>query len=215
MPAGGWTKPASELTAATCFTANRDLPASTSEAQPTGRAAPSSGGSKDCSATMPTMWAGTSTTSAQAATSLASRWGKMRRRSRGPPMHFARRAPSSSPTTPRTTSRTSASTPNKRADEHAWAAPDAGDPLSAVWESGWVSPTLEGMPAPRPRVVIVDDNAGFREAARELFTARGWDVVAEADCAAVALSAVTASAPDLVVVDVGLGADNGFEIARD
>ena len=71
------------------------------------------------------------------------------------------------------------------------------------------------MPAPRPRVVIVDDHDGFRRIARELFTARGWDVVAEACCRATALSAVTASAPDLVVVDVGLGAESGFNLAHE
>jgi DNA-binding NarL/FixJ family response regulator len=63
-------------------------------------------------------------------------------------------------------------------------------------------------------VVIVDDHAGFRVAARELFTVRGWDVVAEANCGATALSAVTASTPDLVVVDVGLGGESGFDLAR-
>jgi DNA-binding NarL/FixJ family response regulator len=71
------------------------------------------------------------------------------------------------------------------------------------------------MSAPRPRVVIVDDHAGFRCAARELFTERGWDVVAEASCGEGALSAVTASAPDLVLVDVGLGAESGLNATRD
>ena len=32
----------------------------------------------------------------------------------------------------------------------------------------------------RPRVVIVDDQAGFRSVARRLLEARGYDVVAEA-----------------------------------
>src|SRR5690349_9709519 len=73
---------------------------------------------------------------------------------------------------------------------------------------------MRGMPAPRPRVVIVDDHADFRAAVCELFAARGWDVVAETDCGGGALSAVTASAPDLVVVDVDLGAESGFDVAR-
>jgi DNA-binding NarL/FixJ family response regulator len=40
----------------------------------------------------------------------------------------------------------------------------------------------------RLRVVIVDDQAIFRNTAREFLTARGYDVVAEAACAATAAS---------------------------
>ncbi|WP_169542275.1 response regulator [Solirubrobacter soli] len=72
----------------------------------------------------------------------------------------------------------------------------------------------DGMPAARPRVVIVDDHASFRGAARDLFTVRGWDVVAEASCGATALMLVSASEPDLVVVDVALGVESGFDVAR-
>ena len=41
-----------------------------------------------------------------------------------------------------------------------------------------------------PRVVIVDDHAGFRRVARELLGLRGYAVVGEAGCAAEALDLV-------------------------
>jgi DNA-binding NarL/FixJ family response regulator len=69
------------------------------------------------------------------------------------------------------------------------------------------------MPAPI-RVVIVDDHPAFRRTARELLELRGHAVVGEADCAAAAYEAIATSQPDVVVLDVGLGAESGFDIAR-
>ena len=66
----------------------------------------------------------------------------------------------------------------------------------------------------RPRVVIVDDYAPFREVARLLLAARGYNVVAEASCAATALNAVERHAPDGVLLDVCLGDDNGFVVCE-
>jgi DNA-binding NarL/FixJ family response regulator len=63
-----------------------------------------------------------------------------------------------------------------------------------------------------PRVVIVDDHPTFRHAARMLLAARGYDVVGEASCAASALDAVARHAPQAVLLDVGLGHDDGFEV---
>jgi DNA-binding NarL/FixJ family response regulator len=62
------------------------------------------------------------------------------------------------------------------------------------------------------RVVIVDDQQTFREAARLLLAARGYDVVGEADCAACAFAAVERHEPDAVLLDVRLGEDNGFTV---
>jgi DNA-binding NarL/FixJ family response regulator len=62
--------------------------------------------------------------------------------------------------------------------------------------------------------VIVDDHAVFRDVARDLLTERGWEVVAEAASGETAFSAVAASEPDLVMVDVSLGRESGFDIAR-
>jgi DNA-binding NarL/FixJ family response regulator len=64
------------------------------------------------------------------------------------------------------------------------------------------------------RVLIVDDNPSFRQAARELLRARGYAVVADAHDGRSAVAAVELLEPDAVLLDVHLGADDGFEIAR-
>jgi DNA-binding NarL/FixJ family response regulator len=55
--------------------------------------------------------------------------------------------------------------------------------------------------------VIVDDHARFRDAARQLLEARGYEVIAEAGCAMTAWDAVERHAPEAVLLDVRLGAD--------
>jgi DNA-binding NarL/FixJ family response regulator len=64
------------------------------------------------------------------------------------------------------------------------------------------------------RVVVVDDHAAFRRSARELLEQRGHAVVGEADCAEAAYEVIARCRPDLVVLDVGLGAESGFDVAR-
>jgi DNA-binding NarL/FixJ family response regulator len=64
------------------------------------------------------------------------------------------------------------------------------------------------------RVVIVDDHPSFRRAARQLFGALGFAVLGEADCGAAAHALVRHCAPDLVVLDVLLGDECGFDVAR-
>jgi len=72
------------------------------------------------------------------------------------------------------------------------------------------------MPSPRlPSLVIVDDHAVFRQIARELFEERGYPVLGEADCGAAAMALVERCAPDLAVVDVRLGDENGFDVAAE
>ena len=61
-------------------------------------------------------------------------------------------------------------------------------------------------------MLIVDDQAGFRRAARSLLEARGYDVVGEAGCAGTALEAVERHAPHAVLLDVRLGSDDGFAV---
>jgi DNA-binding NarL/FixJ family response regulator len=65
-----------------------------------------------------------------------------------------------------------------------------------------------------PRVLVVDDEPRFRDAARQLLEWRGYDVVAEAGCAATALDAVELFAPQAVLLDVRLGDDDGFDVCR-
>jgi DNA-binding NarL/FixJ family response regulator len=64
----------------------------------------------------------------------------------------------------------------------------------------------------RPPVVIVDDQAHFRDAARALLEARGYEVVAEAACAAAALDAVEHHHPTAMLLDVRLGDEDGFAV---
>jgi DNA-binding NarL/FixJ family response regulator len=60
--------------------------------------------------------------------------------------------------------------------------------------------------------MIVDDQPTFRQAARRLLEARGYDVVAEAECAACALDAVERLEPHAVLLDVRLGDEDGFAV---
>jgi DNA-binding NarL/FixJ family response regulator len=69
--------------------------------------------------------------------------------------------------------------------------------------------------AARPRILIVDDRACFRDVARALLEFRGYDVVGEAADSGQAKAAVARLAPDGVLLDVHLGADNGFVVAAE
>ena len=64
------------------------------------------------------------------------------------------------------------------------------------------------------RALIVDDNAYFLEAASELLVREGLDVVGVASTGAEADQLVTELRPDVVLVDVDLGVEDGFELAR-
>src|SRR3954451_18152293 len=64
------------------------------------------------------------------------------------------------------------------------------------------------------RVLIVDDDPGFRQAARALLRARGYVVVADAHDRRSAIAAVRLLKPDAVLLDVCLGPDDGFDVAQ-
>jgi len=63
-------------------------------------------------------------------------------------------------------------------------------------------------------VLIVDDHAGFRSAARALLEAGGFEVVGEAGDGAGAVAAVERLQPDLVLLDVQLPDIDGFAVAE-
>jgi CheY-like chemotaxis protein len=63
------------------------------------------------------------------------------------------------------------------------------------------------------RVLVVDDSAPFRTAARELLRRRGYVVVGEAGNAAEAIEAAEQLAPDAVLLDVHLPDGCGFEVS--
>jgi DNA-binding NarL/FixJ family response regulator len=64
------------------------------------------------------------------------------------------------------------------------------------------------------RCLIVDDNPPFLDAARVLLGREGVDVVAVASNSAEALRRVNELAPEVVLVDVVLGDESGFDLAR-
>ena len=64
------------------------------------------------------------------------------------------------------------------------------------------------------RCLIVDDNAAFLAAARAILEGRDLTVVGEAATAAEALQRAEELAPDIVLLDIDLGDDNGLAVAR-
>lgn len=65
------------------------------------------------------------------------------------------------------------------------------------------------------RCVIVDDNAFFLEAATSLLEREGVTVVAVASNSAEATGKVRELYPDVVLVDIMLGNESGFDLARE
>ena len=65
------------------------------------------------------------------------------------------------------------------------------------------------------RCVIVDDSPPFLEAAQALLEQEGIEVVGVARDAATAGRLVDELRPDVTLVDVDLGAESGFDVARD
>jgi DNA-binding NarL/FixJ family response regulator len=64
------------------------------------------------------------------------------------------------------------------------------------------------------RCLIVDDDGGFRDAARSLLERQEIEVVAMASNSAEARSAVAELRPEVVLVDIALGTESGFELTR-
>ena len=67
----------------------------------------------------------------------------------------------------------------------------------------------------RLRCLIVDDNANFREEMRGLLAEQGLDVVGGAESAADAHRQIAKLRPDVALIDIDLGDDSGFELARE
>src|SRR3954453_19668782 len=64
------------------------------------------------------------------------------------------------------------------------------------------------------RCVMVDDNPGFLHAARLLLEQGGLQVVGVATSGDEALRAVAELRPDVTLLDIDLGGERGFDIAR-
>ena len=64
------------------------------------------------------------------------------------------------------------------------------------------------------RCLIVDDNRPFLEAATQLLDRQGLDVVGAASNGTEALRLAGELRPDVTLVDINLGDEDGFELAR-
>jgi DNA-binding NarL/FixJ family response regulator len=62
--------------------------------------------------------------------------------------------------------------------------------------------------------LIVDDNPFFLESATELLGREGLEVVGVADSSAEAIRLASELRPDVTLVDIDLGDEDGFELAR-
>jgi CheY-like chemotaxis protein len=66
----------------------------------------------------------------------------------------------------------------------------------------------------RLRCLLVDDSDAFLEAASVLLAREGVTVAGVASSSAEALRKASALRPDVVLVDIGLGDESGFDLAR-
>jgi DNA-binding NarL/FixJ family response regulator len=64
------------------------------------------------------------------------------------------------------------------------------------------------------RCLIVDDSSSFLEAAQPMLEREGLSVVGIASSGNEALRLAEESRPDVVLVDISLGKESGFEVAR-
>jgi DNA-binding NarL/FixJ family response regulator len=65
-----------------------------------------------------------------------------------------------------------------------------------------------------PRCLLVDDNDAFLRTASLLLEREGVTVVGVASSIAGALRQARSLRPDLILVDIGLGDESGFDLAR-
>jgi DNA-binding NarL/FixJ family response regulator len=64
------------------------------------------------------------------------------------------------------------------------------------------------------RCLLVDDNDAFLKAATVLLQREGVTVVGVASSIAEGLQEARAKRPDVILIDIGLGDESGFELAR-
>jgi DNA-binding NarL/FixJ family response regulator len=64
------------------------------------------------------------------------------------------------------------------------------------------------------RFLVVDDSRSFLEAARRLLEREGLTIAGVASSSSEALEEARAVRPDVVLVDISLGEESGFDVAR-
>jgi signal transduction histidine kinase len=87
-------------------------------------------------------------------------------------------------------------------------------PRAAVAEIPAIVAAPAASPAPRRRVMVVDDNPDALETLAALIRAWGHDVLAVGDTAG-ALEQAPAFGPDVALLDIGLPVMNGYELAAE
>jgi DNA-binding NarL/FixJ family response regulator len=70
------------------------------------------------------------------------------------------------------------------------------------------------MSLPVHRCLIVDDSVAFRAAVRDMLESAGMVVVATVSSLASAVEATARYRPDVVLVDIDLGGESGFDIVE-
>jgi DNA-binding NarL/FixJ family response regulator len=70
-------------------------------------------------------------------------------------------------------------------------------------------------PQPRPGILLVDDDRTVREALAQLLLEEGLAVQAQAKDRAEALAQIAKGRPDLALVDLSLGADDGLALVTE
>jgi len=73
--------------------------------------------------------------------------------------------------------------------------------------------TQKGRDRPMVRILIVEDNEINRDMLGRRLERRGFDVLCAAD-GATAIALTKAEAPDLILMDIGLGQDNGLDVTQ-
>jgi DNA-binding NarL/FixJ family response regulator len=79
---------------------------------------------------------------------------------------------------------------------------------------GHGSDTLDSMTRSDRRALIVDDSAAFCAAARRVLESAGMTVVGTASTCAQALQSADEHRPDVILVDIDLGAESGFDVVE-
>jgi CheY-like chemotaxis protein len=89
----------------------------------------------------------------------------------------------------------------------------SGTPAPRAEHAGPFGPPSVGQPGGRARVVLVEDNLDAAESLGMLLELLGHDVRVVHD-GHTALAVVSASVPDVMIVDIGLPGMDGYEVAR-
>jgi len=80
--------------------------------------------------------------------------------------------------------------------------------------AGARSATLDRVSPPDYRCLIVDDSPTFCAAVQRMLESAGMTVVGTASTLAAAVEAAGAAHPDLILVDIDLGGESGFDVVE-